>query len=350
MTEIKRINWVDATKGFAMLLVMMGHTIVPKGIEVWLYTFHMPLFFFLSGYVFKTRDGESFLSFARRKVLSLVVPMLLFSIISILVNLVYYCAILHNKTMSNVLESILGLFVQQRLERFSGSFWFLACLFVSEIIFYFLYRLRSKRVLFSAILLLCSLAGWIWCTYMDFSLPWSLDLVPIALFFIGCGVLVKEMKFSVVGKKRLFLLLAFLCINIGTGALNYTIFGKQTDLYFSDIGSYFLFYISALAGIGFSVLLFQLFDFKRGITYIGCNSLIYYCMHGIVYAVPDVIVYNIFHFNMESPSLIASLGISAMYVIIACVILYFISKFINRYCPFMLGKFCPQKSKRKVTG
>ena len=52
-------------------------------------------------------------------------------------------------------------------------------------------------------------------------LPWSLDLVPIALFFIGCGVLVKEMKFSVVEKKQLFLLLAFLCINIGTGALNY---------------------------------------------------------------------------------------------------------------------------------
>lgn len=164
-----------------------------------------------------------------------------------------------------------------------------------------------------------------------------------AVFFIGCGVLVKEMKFSVVGKKRLFLLLAFLCINIGTGALNYTIFGKQTDLYFSDIGIYFLFYISALAGIGFSILLFQLFDFKCGITYIGRNSLIYYCMHGIVYAVPDVIVYNIFHFNMESPSLIASLGISAMYVIIACVILYFVSKFINRYCPFMLGKFRARK-------
>ena len=53
---------------------------------------------------------------------------------------------------------------------------------------------------------------------------------------------------------------------------------------------------------------------------------------------------------MESPSFIASLGISAMYVTIACVMLYFISKFINRYCPFMLGKFYPQKNKRKVTG
>lgn len=347
MSETKRIDWIDAVKGFAILLVMMGHTVIPSGLEIWLYTFHMPLFFFLSGYVFKIRDGEKFLSFFRRKILTLVVPMFLFSIVVIFVNAIYYCAILHNTTISNVMESILGLFIQQRLEQFSGSFWFLACLFVSEIIFYFLYRLKSRRVLFFVILLSCSLIGWFWCTYVCFSLPWSLDLVPIALFFIGCGVLVKEMNFLVTRKLLPFLLLIFLFINVGAGAWNYVVFGKQTDLYFQDMGNYFLFNLSALAGIGFSILLFRFFGFKHGITYIGRNSLIYYCMHSIVYAIPDVIAYNIFHFNMESPSFIASLALSAMYIVIACVILYFISKFINRYCPFMLGRFSAQKNIQK---
>ena len=43
-----RIEWIDALKGFAIILVIIGHTTISvtnKETFVWIYSFHMPLFF-----------------------------------------------------------------------------------------------------------------------------------------------------------------------------------------------------------------------------------------------------------------------------------------------------------------
>ena len=46
-----RILWIDAAKGIGLLCVILGHLGVPY-LSTLVYTFHMPLFFFLSGIVF----------------------------------------------------------------------------------------------------------------------------------------------------------------------------------------------------------------------------------------------------------------------------------------------------------
>ncbi|WP_368384475.1 acyltransferase family protein [Polaribacter sp. AHE13PA] len=40
----KRINWIDQIKGFGIILVVIGHNF--PLIENYIYSFHMPLFFF----------------------------------------------------------------------------------------------------------------------------------------------------------------------------------------------------------------------------------------------------------------------------------------------------------------
>ncbi len=49
-----RVNWIDSARFFAMILVIAGHheLFAPYG-KVWVYSFHMPLFFMLSGLFFK---------------------------------------------------------------------------------------------------------------------------------------------------------------------------------------------------------------------------------------------------------------------------------------------------------
>lgn len=62
----ERVDWIDTAKGIAILLVVVGHVggytgkySIPEyqrwiDYAVWLiYTFHMPLFFCLSGYVYR---------------------------------------------------------------------------------------------------------------------------------------------------------------------------------------------------------------------------------------------------------------------------------------------------------
>lgn len=47
----ERISWIDMAKGYGTLLVIYAHLGVDS-LWSWMYSFHLPLFFFLSGYVF----------------------------------------------------------------------------------------------------------------------------------------------------------------------------------------------------------------------------------------------------------------------------------------------------------
>ena len=46
---MKRIAYLDVAKGFTILTVILGHTLPAGTLKTLLYSFHMPLFFFLSG-------------------------------------------------------------------------------------------------------------------------------------------------------------------------------------------------------------------------------------------------------------------------------------------------------------
>lgn len=93
---------VDKLKGYACFLVLFGHVImgirlaginIPsffKGIELFLWSFHVALFLFLSGVVYK-ETGEwhgkkTKFSFITHKLLNLGVPYIVFSVVYILIN------------------------------------------------------------------------------------------------------------------------------------------------------------------------------------------------------------------------------------------------------------------------
>lgn len=93
----KRIEWVDFGKGVTILLVVFGHVVLGllqadrflNGqnkllllfVEL-VYVFHMPVFFALSGFFFKTYENWSnFLKGTKQKLIALGIPYLLFSII-----------------------------------------------------------------------------------------------------------------------------------------------------------------------------------------------------------------------------------------------------------------------------
>ena len=53
----KRIEYLDIAKGVGILLVVLGHNdfeVISLFVQRLIYSFHMPLFFFLSGYFLNT--------------------------------------------------------------------------------------------------------------------------------------------------------------------------------------------------------------------------------------------------------------------------------------------------------
>lgn len=139
----KRIEWVDLSKFVGIFAMVWGHSGVNENMDIIIHAFHMPLFFFLSGYLYK--DGE-----IKKKAKTLLIPyftfgiglFLLWKIISKIISLpVYY----------GIPELIRGLFYDNAvLSPYAGIQWFLTCLSVFDRS-YFLYNkeMCKKRALYN---------------------------------------------------------------------------------------------------------------------------------------------------------------------------------------------------------
>lgn len=56
------IAWIDRLKAIGIVLVVLGHAVDGTLLHEVIYSFHMPLFFFASGYLFSARDAQQPLS------------------------------------------------------------------------------------------------------------------------------------------------------------------------------------------------------------------------------------------------------------------------------------------------
>ena len=78
----KRITWIDVARGMAMIAIVFGHTVNMGPWKVWVYSFHVPLFFILSGMTFHVE--AAFGRFCIDKARRLLVPYFCFGFASIL--------------------------------------------------------------------------------------------------------------------------------------------------------------------------------------------------------------------------------------------------------------------------
>jgi fucose 4-O-acetylase-like acetyltransferase len=76
-----RIQRIDIAKGITILLVVIGHFPIPVLLRSWIYSFHMPLFFLISGMLFQKEKYTSFRQFFIRRNFSLFFPFIIFSVI-----------------------------------------------------------------------------------------------------------------------------------------------------------------------------------------------------------------------------------------------------------------------------
>ena len=143
----KRIEWIDAVKGLGIILVILGHMTIPQMVRRFIFSFHMPLFFFVSGYLFKNNFSKTW---CLRKCDSLLIPYALYGFLTI--------AVMH--LFAKVpLDVMLGSFLRGNGV---GVLWFLMCLFVVEIVGGGIIRVIGDNIgfLFAATIA-AAVLGWI---------------------------------------------------------------------------------------------------------------------------------------------------------------------------------------------
>ena len=85
----ERVKWIDSLRGFAIVLVILGHAGIPQTMRIWIYSFHIPLFFFISGYVFSLKKVNNFKEFLIKKIKGIVIPLICFSFVAVIFDFVY---------------------------------------------------------------------------------------------------------------------------------------------------------------------------------------------------------------------------------------------------------------------
>lgn len=81
--ERRVLHWLNSAKGIGVILVILGHLLYNSrfvGFNHYIYAFHMPLFFIISGYLQRPEPKEPFLL---RKALRLLPPFVCFSILGL---------------------------------------------------------------------------------------------------------------------------------------------------------------------------------------------------------------------------------------------------------------------------
>lgn len=131
----KRLDCMDAVKGIGILLVVMGHNLqgVPA-LTSWIYSFHMPLFFIVTGYLEAHRQAQGAVhkpigSYIRSKAASLLWPYMTFSI----VNLVWL--LLFRLLMGVQPENPFPVILLKMLSTYGyRAMWFLPAMFFASVI------------------------------------------------------------------------------------------------------------------------------------------------------------------------------------------------------------------------
>lgn len=135
---MQRINWIDWAKALGILLVVMGHSnYAQDDINPMIFMIHMPLFFVVSGYLFKTDKGLK--AITQSNIRTLLIPYILFNAIwmaYILVTAVAKQFLGLDPEWSSFVDTLYQTVVGVPGNLFCGTSWFLLALIWCKYILY----------------------------------------------------------------------------------------------------------------------------------------------------------------------------------------------------------------------
>ena len=191
----ERRGEIDAAKGLALLSVVLGHVILLHTFPSnWIYTFHMPAFFFLSGMTFRPEKYDGLLPFLKDKARKRLLPYLGITALAFFICMLRpaYRAPVLNDGWSHQLLWIFYYTQPQNL--YVGQLWFLVALFWAELMAWIWFQLAGKRHLLVkcySVFLLALLAVRIQeinpYLPMGNRLPWKIDSALCACVFLIAG-------------------------------------------------------------------------------------------------------------------------------------------------------------------
>lgn len=242
---MERKSYIDIMKGVGIISVVIGHLYSGK-VHQFIFLFHMPLFFFIGGFLFKRK--EQLKSYFNDKVIHLLVPYITFLL------LIYPFVNPPNTSTLNFTELFIYLIKPiiggRSLTSIVGVFWFITCFFIVQQFFnLILIKIKNNNHLLyvSIAILLLGYINSLW--FPNFWLPLNINVVFAALPLFMVGYLVREMNIEI-PFIPLFILFLIVLVSLfylenNTYDMKYSEYGIPFVTFFSSI--IFILFIKKLA-------------------------------------------------------------------------------------------------------
>lgn len=294
----KRIHWIDVARGLAIICVVFGHASIPVSLECFIYSFHMPLFFFISGIVFSAK--RDFIPFVKNKVMALLLPWLVMSGVDILFDTVWEALrgniVGVDAAFVNIVHRVIGLVLGFRFAPvYMDSFWFIKVIFICSLIAWLLERrVHAIKIKVAILILISILSVWIQSSFFSGkALPWSIDIVPVAFSFLYGGILYKQIIlkkcYKVYKKSNLLnagILILLIIGQIVLSALNSDMLNINIDMYEGKLHNPVLFLVGAWLGICLVIYAAKNLIYEnRTIEWCGQNTILIYLSQSSLLAV-----------------------------------------------------------------
>lgn len=352
-----RIGWIDAAKCIAMFAIVLGHTLRTGAVHNYLYSFHVPTFFLLSGYCLSERD-DGYMRFLMRKIKNLLVPYYIFGFISILIfmvlgNYVQGAIDLGEDIESGFFKCVEGLLFascKTGYMRFNLPLWFIPCLFTLENAFYGIrnilrrFSVTVQTVICAAIIVVTGVLGWLNITNDLFTcLPYEMDTAFNMLPFYTVGYLLKlhsdkwQRLITAPVPVRIPASVCLIAVGFFISSFNGMI-GYVADTY----NNWLLFYSAGIIGAIGWLILSSLFEHCRPILYVGRSTIVILLLHKF----PILFFQTVVPFTSAILADCETVKATFIAVAVALITMLFCvvaSYIINRWFPFLLGKWYPKK-------
>lgn len=306
--EISHNNFIAIMKALGIILMVVGHSGCPNILYRFLALFHMPLFFFCSGYFFKEpmslNDCKYFII---RRVKGLYFPYIKWCIFFLIFhNLFYHLYLYDHQTiqlysLKDFIDRLWHvLFTMTGHEQLLDGFWFLKQLFLASIANCFIsYTLRKwSWNIKHYVLILTFVSLSILSKFYGWGLPiiWDLSIVFLSMSYFYSGYFFKMIKRNSSSYHLnvlfcLFVLLLFVFV-----------FDDNLDMLYYSYNTLLIYYIISMFGIymmlNISILL-EKCKLKNVLYYIGNHTMIILVFHLLLFKFVNLLKIIIFNFPLE---------------------------------------------------
>ena len=215
---MKNLPYINILKGLAIFCVVYGH-LIPRSslLAKCIYSFHMPLFFVISGFLFNFEEYQHNISrFFKHKTVRLLFPYFVSIFLFFLYWLIFQCPkpfintpaqSVFDMLLDYALHALYGSGIANTLPSLSwaghvGQLWFLVALFCTNCMFLFSLKWLHNKPFWGSCLFFGSLSALGFWVGKYIFLPWSFDISLAAMIFVFFGFCIK--KYNLLEKMDLF--------------------------------------------------------------------------------------------------------------------------------------------------